>query len=280
MADFAPRPEVSGEPKSKGKRYIWIALLIIAVLVILTYYYMSLPATPPLNNESSGQVNYTQEQIEVIANDSYPLMRNVILTNKPVVAGCIAGETNNLSVCDLLDTEKMKESCRIENRLYLIFTGDCEELKEFDVELGIQGICEGLDSGSCERLSGDNKIMCESLLESDVTKCISVSSSFDMSSENCQENVYEYRAVKENNIDHCNDIPTFYKKYQCKAFISGSCESFLHDVTNDWVYFSLSRSIYENYIDTSICGNIIQQEIRDQCYDTSINYLTAIRTIE
>ena len=126
MADFKSKSAEKISERKRGKRTVFLAVVGVLIIagVVLIYNFGYAPSV-------GNYTRYTQEEVELIANNSYPAMKEVILTRMPIVTGCIAAETDNLSVCDLLDTEERKSICYREYYSYFMLTEDCEKLGSY-----------------------------------------------------------------------------------------------------------------------------------------------------
>ncbi len=228
------------------------------------------PETYNYQENHPEQTSYTQEAIEMIASNMHKHMYLEFLAKHTVSASCIAIDGLNISVCENMEKSESKMDCIDSYNYYLLIKSRCDLL-----DGGWKNLCESVNGDLCDNLIGEDKDICESILKNNVSICVA-GTSWDKL--NCEKHVYTYWAVKNEDVSECSKITDFYSRAWCKAIVEGSCVNFVDTITKDWVYFELSRDLY-NTTDTSICGGIFYPEIRVVCLDHSISYLQALLSI-
>lgn len=225
---------------NKKNIIIGVFILIILILIIFLFFPKQLSIDPG---------------IDIVVNNSYLEMKDSILSENSILAGCVAATNNNISICEKLTTEEKITSCKNDYRFYSILTSyldnKCDSLQQND-----RFVCEALNSQTCDTLSGIEKSMCQLVLTKNLDMCpqeINVST--------CQTIISEFWAMKNNDINECNKIQRLYAKEQCKAFVLRDC-SVINEIAKDLSYYELASTTKNN----AICSRIKFDVIRNQCY--------------
>jgi len=255
----------------KRSKLIVLFFLVIAIAVLLVYYISLMPGGPRKN-----RTVYTPEQIESIARNSLPSMRNVLLSKNKILSGCIAATSNDVSVCDDLDSAGKKTECVDHFDTYNLFVSTLDD--QCDSLQGIQKTrCDALRFESCEDLTGDDNKICNAVINKDESLC-RLAADFTNVPEECESLITNFWAMKENDAETCNSLSKLYRKEMCRAFVSRNCDDVLNTIAMDFIYSELSRTLYDT-VNTELCSNIIHEEIRDMCNNIDLTYDDIVRSI-
>ncbi len=254
---------------------IKVIISLIVVVLIAIFVLFTVMKKPEL---------YSKEDIELIIENNLPYMKEILLSENPVFAGCIAYSTDNISVCNVLKGDDEKQTCQNDYCIYTLLSHQCEKIERNQQIMSIKPtsiiaymeVCRALKSKSCKDLSGEMKKICELLISLNAQDCISFPE-LNVSKSECKSLVYLYAAISKNDSSYCENIPKFYERNVCISLVSkGECETVLNDIARDWIRFSLSRTLY-NHTDISLCDSIKYKEIKKACKDPSIIYEEIIR---